>query len=128
MLLSNLTASSLACSSLLSLNIPVISEHASLYPVHSRCGTCTAPVPYPPGESHDVLALPLLVDVFVQGAQVGLLADQTTRKRKGELHFLSSVFANLSVVSININQESSMGYIFMLDTKWSCFLFDSPTH
>ena len=101
MLLSNLTASSTACSALLSLNIPIILDPASsvqLYPTQSRCGTCTAPVPHPSGDSCEVLALPLLVDAFVQGAQVDPTADLTARKRKGELHFLSSVFANLTVV------------------------------
>ncbi|KIM88162.1 hypothetical protein PILCRDRAFT_770815 [Piloderma croceum F 1598] len=100
MLLSNLTASSAACSVLLSLNIPVISDPTSavqLYPTQSRCGTCVAPIPYPSGDSRDVPALPLLLDAFVQGAQVDPSADPATRKRKGELHFLSSVFANLSV-------------------------------
>ena len=101
MFLSNLTASSTACSVLLSLNIPIIADSKSsapLYPTQSRCGTCTAPTPYPTGEAREVLALPLLVNAFVDGAQVNSSTDPSRRKRKGELHFLSSVFANLSVV------------------------------
>lgn len=101
MLLSNLTASSIACSALLSLNIPIIADPTSstpFYPTQSRCGTCTAPTPYPTGEARDVLALPLLINAFVDGAQVDPSDDPSSRKRKGELHFLSSVFANLSVV------------------------------
>lgn len=101
MLLSNLTASSTACSVLLSLNIPIVTDPKSsnpLYPTQSRCGTCTAPTPYPTGETREVLALPLLIKAFVDGAQVNPSTDPFQRKRKGELHFLSSVFANLSVV------------------------------
>ena len=112
MLLSNLTASSVACSALLSLKIPLISDTVELYPPQSRCGTCAAPVPYPSGDSRDVLALPLLVDAFVQGAQVDPSADPTTRKRKGELHFLSSVFANLSVVCTLVSQQRQYYIIF----------------
>ncbi|KAF7983741.1 hypothetical protein HWV62_19709 [Athelia sp. TMB] len=100
MLLSNLTASSTACSSLLTLKIPVILDPKSsnpMFPVQSRCGTCAAPVPYPSGEEKEVLALPLLIDAFVEGATVDPTSDPSTRKRKGEVHFLSSVFANLTV-------------------------------
>jgi hypothetical protein len=101
MLLSNLTASSSACLAVISLKVPVISNTSSstlLYPTQSRSGTCVPPVPYPSGESHDILALPLLVDAFVQGANVDA-AGESRQVRKGDLHFLSSVFANLSVVS-----------------------------
>src|ERR1700720_207203 len=98
MLLSNMTAASTTCSVLLSLNIPLILDFASstpLYPIQSRCGTCTAPVPYPSGATQEVLALPLLIDAFVQSVQVDPLSDPVTPKSKGDLHFLSSVFANL---------------------------------
>ena len=101
MLLSNLTASSSACSAVLTLEVSIIpgaSSSTSLYPTQSRSATCAPPVPYPSGDPRDVLALPLLVDAFVQGAQVDASGD-SRRLRKGELHFLSSVFANLSVVS-----------------------------
>jgi hypothetical protein len=122
MLLSNLTASSAACSVLLSLNIPVISDPTSavqLYPTQSRCGTCAAPVPYPSGDSRDVPALPLLVDAFIQGAQVDPSADPATRKRKGELHFLSSVFANLSVVCSFNRQDTVHINTVSIDTNRS---------
>jgi len=128
MLLSNLTASSAACSVLLSLNIPVVSDHTSavqLYPTESRCGTCAAPVPYPSGESRNVPALPLLVDAFVQGAQIDPSADLAMRKRKGELHFLSSVFANLSVVCSINRQDTIQTNAVFTDTNWSYFLLDS---
>jgi len=45
-----------------------------------------------------VLALPMLVDAFVQGANVDLGVPLDKRPRKSELHFLASVFANLSTV------------------------------
>ena len=97
MMLSNLTASPTACSALVSLRIAIIHDTArnSWYATQSRCGTCAAPVPYPSGESREVLALPLLVDAFVQGATV----DPAKRSRKGRLDFLASVFANLSTVN-----------------------------
>lgn len=74
-----------------------------------------------------MLALPLLVDAFVQGAQVDPSADMTTRKRKGELHFLSSVFANLSVVSIYAGQDSTASISSSLDASWARVLFDSSS-
>lgn len=100
MILSNLTASSVACSALLGLEVSVISDSSlpnSYYATQSRCATSIEPYPYPPGQPRDVPALPLLIDAFVQGAQ--LEQDKAKRIRKGELHFLASVFANLTVVS-----------------------------
>ncbi|RXW14051.1 hypothetical protein EST38_g11800 [Candolleomyces aberdarensis] len=97
MMLSNLTASSPACSALLTMKISVIPHEGSLYPVNSRCGSCAAPVPYPAGEEKEVPALPLLVEAFVQGATMGEITDLSKRQRKAELHFLASVFANMSV-------------------------------
>jgi hypothetical protein len=66
--------------------------------VNSRCTTSPSPTPYPEGQPTELLALPLLVDAFVEGAQVE--ADLSKRQRKGELHFLASVFANLTSVSV----------------------------
>lgn len=102
MLLSNLTASSTACAILLSMNISIIIDSSfpnSYYPTQSRCGTCPAPDPYPSGEAREALALPLLVDACIQGAQVDESGDRSKRLRKGDLHFLASVFANLTTVS-----------------------------
>jgi hypothetical protein len=104
MLLSNLTASAAACSTLLSIKVSVIPDSRlsnSLYSTDSRCGSCPAPVPYPTGESKDLQALPLLIDAFVQGSQVVESGDLSKRSRKAELHFLASVFANLTVVRIS---------------------------
>jgi hypothetical protein len=128
MLLSNLTASSAACSVLLSLNIPVIFDPTSaiqLYPTQSRCGTCVTPVPHPSGDPRDVPALPLLLDAFIQGAQVDPSADPATRKRKGELHFLSSVFANLSVVCSFNRQDTIHANTVSIDPNRSYLLLDS---
>ncbi len=103
MLLSNVTASANACTVLLSLKIPVLPDPKSplkVFPVDSRSGTCPAPVPYPAGEPKEVLALPLLVDAFVKAARVTDDQDLSKRPFKGDLHFLSSVFANLSTVRV----------------------------
>lgn len=70
----------------------------SYYPTPSRSGT--APTA-PEGEIRQVPALPLLVDAFVQGALVDENQDLEKRKRKGQLHFLASVFANLTTVSLS---------------------------
>lgn len=128
MLLSNLTASTTPCSALLSLTIPVVPYSGSIiqvYPTQSRCGTCSAPAPYPPGDSREVLALPLLVDSFVQGAHIDPSADPTTRKRKGESHFLSSVFANLTVVCSSTREGAKHANITILDTGRPYLFLDS---
>ncbi|KAF8836959.1 DUF383-domain-containing protein [Paxillus ammoniavirescens] len=101
MLLSNLTSSSSPCAALLNLEIPIIpvisdTSPVSYYPTQSRSGTCSAPVPYPSIEPQEVLALPLLLEAFVQAASVDSSGDKSRRLRKGDLHFLSSVFANIS--------------------------------
>jgi hypothetical protein len=119
MLLSNLTSSASACSLLISMKIPIILSpqiQNGFYPTQARCGSSPAPVPYPEGETIEIRALPLLVDAFVQGA-VGSSGrvdkesgggegegkkdggDELEKKvRKGDLHFLASVFANVSMV------------------------------
>ncbi|OBZ73605.1 Protein HGH1 [Grifola frondosa] len=99
MLLSNLTASTTTCATLLSLCVsilPDLKSPTSYFPVDSRSGTCPAPVPYPSGEARDVQALPLLVDAFVHASNAGDVQELDKRNRKADLHFLSSVFANLS--------------------------------
>jgi hypothetical protein len=104
MLLSNLTASSSPCAALLALKVPILKTPSSpsrLFPTLSRSGTCSAPVPYPPGEPQDIPALPLLIDAFVEGALIDPSGDRASRKRKGDLHFLASVFANISTVSLS---------------------------
>lgn len=132
MLLSNLTASSAACSSLLSLKISVIPDSRlpnGVYAVDSRSASCPAPVPYPTGESIQVPALPLLVDAFVQGATIGDIKDLSKRRRKGELHFLANVFANLTVVSAFWLSFSLFFFLTKLSvTYWTELLPFSTTH
>ncbi|KAJ3507598.1 hypothetical protein NLJ89_g6209 [Agrocybe chaxingu] len=106
MLLSNLTAASPACSTLLSLKVSVIPDSRlsnSFYPVESRCGSCPAPVPYPSAEPKEMAALPLLLDAFVEGAQIVEDGDLSRRSRKATLHFLANVFANMTVSPIGRN-------------------------
>ncbi|KAF5342993.1 hypothetical protein D9758_013685 [Tetrapyrgos nigripes] len=108
MLLSNLTASSAACSTVLSMKVPIIVNPRfpnGFYATQSRSGTCAAPVPYPSGDEVQVAALPLLLDAFVQGAElINESEDLSKRSRKGNLHFMASVFANLT--------SSSAGRLF----------------
>lgn len=103
MLLSNLTSSSSACAALLSLQIQVVpltstTSPISYHPIQSRSGTCSVPVPCPSIDPQQVHALPLLVEAFVQGASPDS-NPKSERIRKGNLHFLSSVFGNISAVS-----------------------------
>ncbi len=105
MLLSNLTTSPGPCSALLALQIPVLQTPSSagpFYPTQSRAGSCAPPVPYPAGTEVNVRTLPLLADAFVQGANIDLSTPLDKRSRKSELHFLASVFANLSTVFVQV--------------------------
>ena len=104
MLLSNLSSSPATCALIISRKIQVVSEPrlaSKCFPVLSQCGSCPSPVPYPSGAQKAVLALPLLIDAFVQGAQVE--ENPSKRLRKGKLHFLASVFGNLSAVGHRIS-------------------------
>ncbi|KAI9464518.1 DUF383-domain-containing protein [Lactarius psammicola] len=99
MLLSNLTASPRSSTALLDLRIAVLPTSSSggpFYPTQSRAGSCAPPVPYPAGHEINVPALPLLIDAFVQGASIDPSVPLDERPRKSELHFLASVFANLT--------------------------------
>ncbi len=114
MLLSNLSSSSTACSAIIHIKVNVIANQNSFYPTQSRCGSCPAPVPYPSGEATDELALPLLLDAFVQSAATAETEDLSKRTRKGSLHFLASVFANVA--------SSSLGRSFFFTPRPSHFL------
>lgn len=100
MLLSNTSTELSTCKKLAELKVPVIrlppGSSAAFYPTLSRAGSSPPPAPYPSGTAEDVLALPLLVQAFVQGAKID--ASSAVPTRKGELHFLASVFANMSTV------------------------------
>jgi len=103
MLLSNLTTSPGPCAALLALQIPILqipSSAGSFYPTQSRAGSCAPPVPYPAGTEVNVHTLPLLVDAFLQAANIDLSVPLDKRPLKSELHFLASVFANISTVSV----------------------------
>jgi hypothetical protein len=106
MLLSNITASPRSLTALLDLRIAVLPTPSSagpFYPTQCRAGSCAPPVPYPAGDEINVPALPLLIDAFVQGASVDPSIPLDKRPRKSELHFLASVFANLTTVPSTIS-------------------------
>jgi Domain of unknown function (DUF383) len=112
MLLSNLTTSTGPCTALLTLQIPILQTPSSagpFYPTQSRAGSCAPPVPYPVGTEVNVRTLPLLVDAFVQAANIDLSTPLDKRPRKSELPFLASVFANLSTVSVQSHYASPPG-------------------
>jgi hypothetical protein len=101
MLLSNLTSFPVACTALISLKIKVIPDDkkpGAFYPTQSRSSTCPIPDPYPSGEEREQRALPLLIDAFLQAAESNT-DKKPEKKREGNLHFLASVFANLTAVS-----------------------------
>ena len=130
MLLSNLTSSSSACVALLSLQIQVVplistTSPISYHPIQSRSATCLAPVPYPSIEPQQVHALPLLVEVFAQGVSLGSSPD-SQRIRKGDLHFLSSVFANISAVSVHIRAGTVSYNSFIIAVTYRKALFLNP--
>ena len=116
MILSNITSTPSTAAALLSLKIPILPDPSAsigYYPVNSRSGTCSSPVPYPPNEPSEVLALPLLIEAFVQGATLEDEQDPSKRQRKASLHFLASVFANATIVStlqgIIVREHSTVG-------------------
>ena len=104
MMLSNLTSSHAVCSALLSLKVKVIPDAknpGAFYPTQSRAASCPAPVPYPSGEEVELRALPLLVEAFVGATkQVPGEGGTMEKARKGDLHFLASVFANMTAVCL----------------------------
>jgi hypothetical protein len=113
MLLSNLTSSSAPCSALLSLQIPIIPDPSlpnGFYATQGRCSTSPAPEPYSSAKQQDVLALPLLLDAFAQGAHADE-SDLSKRTRKGELHFLASVFANLTTVRSQFPEHRNSAFL-----------------
>lgn len=84
-------------------------------------------MPYPQGDPQEVLALPLLVEAFVQGASLDDEQDPGKRLRKGNLHFLASVFANISVVSVFFDAVlCCLIWIIVLESSRAHVLSDSP--
>lgn len=100
MLLSNITSLQSVCSTLLSLKVTIIVDPLlsyRYYPTQSRSGTSPSPS-LSTSDSKEMLALPFLLDAFAASAKVeGSELTKDAGARKGSLHFLSGVFANLSV-------------------------------
>src|SRR5258706_3048909 len=95
MILSNITAHTTPCVELLKLEVEItpMDDKGGYYTPQSRSVTAPPPAPYPSASTKSIPALPLLVDAFATATTEG-------SKRKGQLHFLGSVFANLSIVSL----------------------------
>ncbi|CAE7216892.1 unnamed protein product [Rhizoctonia solani] len=92
MVLSNMTVNPNVIQTLLSLKIQLENDH----PVASRASTAPVPTPTGPIRTREENAIFLLVDAFVDAAAVPGESKEG-RKRKGDLHFLASVFANITV-------------------------------
>ncbi|KAF8738707.1 AICARFT/IMPCHase bienzyme, partial [Rhizoctonia solani] len=92
MVLSNMTVNPNVIQTLLSLKIQLENGH----PIASR--SSTAPVAPSTGSTQirEESAILLLVDAFVDAATLPG-GSKEERKRKGDLHFLASVFANITV-------------------------------
>lgn len=128
MLLSNMTSSASICAALLTLNVSVLPDEkasSSYYAVDSRSGTCMPPHPYPSGEPKSVSGLSLLVDAFSKSA-VPEGSDKPQPKAK--LHFLSSVFANVSAVSIENLCVCGFCMYDMADSDRSTVFRDTATN
>jgi hypothetical protein len=110
MLLSNITAHAGAAASLTKLEVDIVQldSEDGIYAVQSRCATSPPPVKYPTGSPTKFRALSLLVDAFAGSATL----STETSDRKGQLHFLASVFANISTVSASLitSEKSLIGY------------------
>ena len=119
MILSNITAHTTPCVELLKLEVEITptDDKGGYYTPQSRSVTAPPPAPYPSASTKSVPALPLLVDAFATATTEG-------SKRKGQLHFLGSVFANLSIVSFAIGHHSSITeekeYRHLTDGGFSC--------
>ncbi|EUC59763.1 cytoplasm protein, putative [Rhizoctonia solani AG-3 Rhs1AP] len=93
MVLSNMTVNPNVIQTLLSLKIQLENDH----PVASRASTAPAPNSTGVTQTREESAVLLLVDAFVDAATLPGESKEE-RKRKGDLHFLASVFANITVV------------------------------
>lgn len=127
MLLANSTSFPVVASALSKLTIPLLALPSSAltseattpyYPPLSRCGSAVPKNPYPDGSPMNASALAVLVDAFVRAAEIPVPEEETTEgaakesgtekakarrgdpARKADLHFLASVFINVSGVSI----------------------------
>ena len=100
MLLSNLTSNPVVCEMLLLLKIKVV-RHSSLpngiYAPSSHCATSQSQTVPPGTNSKDERAMPLLLDAFLHSASAKPSSDL---EKNADLHYLASVFANISTVSL----------------------------
>ncbi len=107
MLLSNisfhptLTPALLLSVPLMRFNAPTPGYPAYYFP-YARCGSATVHPDYRPAleaaEMQQVGAVRALVQAFEDGAADGVEEGKEGAKRKGNVHFLASVFANVSMV------------------------------
>src|SRR5271154_5929233 len=121
MLLSNLTSFAATCSALLCLNISVVvtsSKNRAYYIPQSRCGSSGPLSTIDTSEMVEIAALPLLLDAFSQYTRDPSETDQS-KHRKGDLHFLASVFANLTTVSPFIIKSIRLTLIDRIATNQS---------
>ncbi|KAF8315432.1 DUF383-domain-containing protein [Clavulina sp. PMI_390] len=110
MLLANATSLKPSATALTNLTIPLLPlpsappGGAPYYPPLSRCGSAVPQNPYPEGSPVSESALAVLVDAFVRSAVVsteetedgGKTVTRGDPRRKADLHFLASVFVNIS--------------------------------
>lgn len=100
MLLANLSAASSVAAALMALTIPVVAlPGGALFLPAATCATAPPPGAPPDDQPRAIPVLPLLLDAFVQAAAP---AVEGKPKREGSLHFLASVFANLSSVRFSL--------------------------
>ncbi|KAG8756469.1 hypothetical protein FRC14_003043 [Serendipita sp. 396] len=96
MVLSNITTHSGPCVALLKQEIEVIpfpdGKTSNYYPTQSLCATSPPPSKDFKGTPQKERALSLLIDAFASSATL----EHESTQRKGKLHFLASVFANIS--------------------------------
>ena len=120
MLLSNITIQTAACAKLLALKIPVVRHthtYPPFYPPQSRSGSSPAPVPYIAGETVEVPALSLLVQAFVQAAAKPP-QKESVQPRKADLHFLATVFSNVTMVWLNAQYFAQQNVMISADNNW----------
>ena len=107
MILSNLTMFPQPCANLITLEIPIVRDEKlspPYYAHYSRSGTSIPPDTLSSIDTVNCRALPLLIEAFADSAKVE--GQEKSNGRKGDLHFLASVFANVSA--------SNAGRLFLL--------------
>ena len=111
MLLSNLTSHPTLVPAISSLTVPIVTLVSPSYPAwYLPAGASSSSTIHPAyrdpsfvaapdqSEEYDVEGIRALVQAFVDGASPGV--ERGEGKRKGECHFLASVFANVSMVRL----------------------------